>query len=363
MTTTTNAPKPSKPPLVRALEVIAVLGVTLLLMACAGIAFPLQGIFYLAVGWVAYLRRTAPRLELNWPAVATAAACLVAFGLGGHWFLSWSYANRTRESDESTRRWRVTWTSGIAAAVLLSFIAGICVIGLAHQMAWLMRSEQPILESTPEFVFRVQSHNILKQIGRGVIGYEREHAVLPEAATFNERGRPLHSWQTRVLPFIGYKVLYDEINLSRPWDARENRNVFVQRVPEYVHQKDWSQHDSEYAITSYAGNAWLLGGSRRWRTAEITDGTSTTVLCGEATTQPRAWGDPVNWRDPAAGIAHTPAGFGGAFHGVTLFAFADGHATTLSNQIDPAVFRALCTPAAGDKIKEANGDENEIIEP
>ena len=73
-------------------------------------------------------------------------------------------------------------------------------------------------------------------------------------------------------------------------------------------------------------------------------------------TRPRPWGDPVNWRDPALGISHSADGFGGPFENVTQFVFADGHTHAISNKIDPAVLRALCTPAAGDAILNSQDD-------
>jgi hypothetical protein len=355
---TISATTSIKPRRIRGLVPVAVVGVFLLLLSCAGIVFPLQAVFYLVVGWYSYVRRVMPQLGVNWPIVAAAGACLAAVGLGSHWFLSWIYGSVAHERAEPRRRWHPSWTAAITAGILLVFIAGICVVGIAHQTAWLVTSDQPIIESTFEAFYRVQSHNNLKQIGLGLVGYEKENASLPVAATFDERGRPLHSWQTRLLPFVEYKRLYDEIDLSLPWNARENRQAFSQQVSPYVHPRDWSHRDRhEYQISSYAGNAWLLGGSKRWTARKITDGTSTTILCGEAATQPHAWGDPINWRDPAEGLAETPTSFGGPFHGVTLFTFADGHATAISNRIDPAVFRALCTPAAGDKINEPPAQE------
>lgn len=350
----------AKPRRNRGLLSVGVAGILLLLLSCAGIVFPLQAVFYLAVGWFSFVGRVAPQLKLSWPGAATAIASLAVVVIGGHWFLAWIYGSRTIKADEECRRWRLTWSAAMTAVVLFVAVAGICVVGMAHQVAWLMTSKQPVIESTFEAAFRGQSHNNLRQIGLGALGYEKVNAVLPEAATFDQRGRPWHSWQTRLLPFIDHRQLYHEIDLLLPWDARENRQAFAQQVLPYVHLKDWSHGErSDYAITSYAGNAWLLGGSKAWTAREITDGMAATILCGEAATKPRAWGDPINWRDPAAGIAHTPTSFGGAFHGVTLFAFANGRATTISNRIDPSVFRALCSPAAGDKIDEREGQEND----
>jgi hypothetical protein len=176
---------------------------------------------------------------------------------------------------------------------------------------------------------------------------------LPAAATFDEHGRPLHSWQTRLLPFVEQPALYNRINRSLAWDDVENQWPFIQRVPAYMHTKIVLEPDEHgYARSGYAGNAYVLGGTKSWPLVEITDGASKTILCGEAVTAPRPWGDPINWRDPAVGVGERPDSFGGAFNGVTQFVFADGHTAELSNKTDPGVFRALCTPAGGDAVPD-----------
>ena len=62
------------------------------------------------------------------------------------------------------------------------------------------------------------------------------------------------------------------------------------------------------------------------------------------------WGHPANARDPAVGLGH-PAGFGGPWRGgATNVVLADGAATFLSPDIDPAVLTALATPAGGEAV-------------
>lgn len=187
----------------------------------------------------------------------------------------------------------------------------------------------------------------------GLHDYQHVVGSLPAGATLDGSGRPLHSWQTRLLPFVEARPLYNRINLSLPWDDFETQWPFSVPVPAYMHPKMVLEQDERgYARSGYAGNAYVLGGTKSWPIAEITDGASKTVLCGEAVTAARPWGDPVNWRDPAAGIGERPNSFGGAFSGVTQFVFADGHTIQLNNKIDATVLRALCTPAGGEAIRD-----------
>jgi len=60
----------------------------------------------------------------------------------------------------------------------------------------------------------------------------------------------------------------------------------------------------------------------------------------------RPWGDPFNFRDPAAGINAGPASFGGpTVSGGAKFLMLDGSVRFLGHATDPSVLRALSTPA------------------
>jgi prepilin-type processing-associated H-X9-DG protein len=336
----------------RAAKWLAGIAAILLLLGCTGLFFPTQAVFYACLGWIGFLWRVVPQIAVNWSGVATAAVCLVGVLAGGHWFLNWLYVSSPHRAD-SPRVWQPRWTIGVVASVILMFTSGICFVGIAHQTAWLATSKEPIIESSfKHLIHRIQSHDNLKQIGLGIGNYHDLHHALPAGVVFDDRGRPLHGWQTSILPFIEQKELYDRIDRSLPWNAPENKAAFSQHVPAYAHPGLEPQVDDRgYALSGYAGNAYVLGGSRPWKLEEITDGMSKTIVCGEAATRPRPWGDPVNWRDPALGLGCTPDSFGGPSEFGTNVVFADGHVTYLSNEIDRAVFQALCTPAAGDASK------------
>lgn len=73
-------------------------------------------------------------MQPNWLLVAEGAVCVVALGFGGHYFLRWLVAG-----------WRPRWTVLGLAGVLLLFVAGIAIIGITHQTAWLFTAQQPLI--------------------------------------------------------------------------------------------------------------------------------------------------------------------------------------------------------------------------
>ncbi len=49
---------------------------------------------------------------------------------------------------------------------------------------------------------------------------------LPPAYTTDADGKPLHSWHTLILPYMGESHLYNTIDLTKPWDDPENAAAF-----------------------------------------------------------------------------------------------------------------------------------------
>lgn len=89
----------------------------------------------------------------------------------------------------------------------------------------------PAVRRTPrEAARRMQCANNLKQIMLGLHNYVDEHHALPPAYTVDAQGRPLHSWRTLILPYVEQKALYDQIDLSKPWDDPVNA-VALRQIP------------------------------------------------------------------------------------------------------------------------------------
>lgn len=84
---------------------------------------------------------------------------------------------------------------------------------------------------------------------------------------------------------------------------------------------------------------------------EITDGTETTLLVGEAAGNYKPWGDPTNVRDPGLGVGRSLDGFGGppGSEGA-YFLMASGNVRFFSNKTDPKILKAYGTPNGGEKV-------------
>src|SRR5262245_59101405 len=93
-----------------AIQLMIVLGVGLLMLACLGLLLPLELLFHLAFGWVLFLFRVVPRATVDGSGVLTAGICLASFAVGLHLFLRWFF-DQAKSSAE--RRWEVRWTAAV----------------------------------------------------------------------------------------------------------------------------------------------------------------------------------------------------------------------------------------------------------
>jgi prepilin-type N-terminal cleavage/methylation domain-containing protein len=272
----------------------------------------------LALGWTRYLWRVVPKLNPDPWTVGTAVVCLVGFVAGSHLFLC------RLAGGES--RWPLKRTLRCAALVVLMFAAGIGVIGVIHQTSWLVRSPEPLIETDIRGYGRTASANNLKQIGLAA-GNHQEHMNPPEfpRSMFTPAGQPLHSWQTALLPFVEQNHLYQEIDLTKPWTHPANAKPMGARVKVFLNYSFNEEKVNEFGASHYAGNvAVVLGDPKTLQSFPA--GTSNTILAGEVSSNFRAWGDPLNARDPRLG-AH-PHGFGGPRGRPAQFVMLDGSVRT-----------------------------------
>jgi hypothetical protein len=77
--------------------------------------------------------------------------------------------------------------------------------------------------TTPASVSReLQCRNNGKRIGLAILNYESVNGHLPPAYSRDESGNPLHSWRVLILPFLDEEVLYNAIDLTKPWYHPDN---------------------------------------------------------------------------------------------------------------------------------------------
>ena len=203
------------------------------------------------------------------------------------------------------------------------------------------------------------STNNLKQIGLAMWNYHDANGRFPAAYSTDKQGKPLLSWRVHLLPYLEQQVLYHEFHLDEPWDSPHNKKL-IGRMPAVYRfgapsAVDKTDADGKTRYLVPRGEATMFPGDKGVKVAEITDGTSNTVLAVEADeAHAVVWTKPEDWsydpKKPLDGVRNAhPDGF--------LVAMADGSVHFMSNTIDPTTWGALLTRSGGEPVGLQKGDE------
>lgn len=215
----------------------------------------------------------------------------------------------------------------------------------------------PNVEQSRGEARRAQSKYNLKQIGIALFHYHDEHNIFPPGAIETVEGKPYHSWQTQLLPFIDQSssyssgvspnTLYSKIDFNKPWTDPANRPNFQQEISLYLNPNiQETTMPNGYALSHYVGNELLLKKNKGFRIREITDGTSNTIMAIEAGTNFKPWGDPTNVDNPVNMVG---IGKSSPFRGGNHILLANGAVRFISEKIDPEILKTLSTPYSGDE--------------
>ena len=336
--------------LIELLVVIAIIGILFVLLDPIGV------FFWFVFGWIPGIYHLANGLKHEPAAVLIGLASLVFLPMFVHLFLR-------RLPSSVFQTWRLRQSIGIVGVGCTFIVATISMIALIHEMYWIAHPKEPMAK---DYVILMITINNLKGIVWAANQYADEHEnAFPAGGTLLDDGRPGHGWMTQLLPYMedhhnpyGYSLgLYRKIDMQKPWNDPANAPVFQEKAPKFFRTATRRPDDPKYkdaqgyGLTDFAANEHVMPFGRSLRMAEITDGTSNTILCGEVAENPQPWGSPFNARDPALGINRSPHDFGYKKpYNTANFAMCDGSVQKFSDTTDLNVLKALATPNGGESV-------------
>jgi hypothetical protein len=191
------------------------------------------------------------------------------------------------------------------------------------------------------------SSNNLKQIGLAIHNYHDVYRQFPTDIT-DEKGNRLLSWRVRLLPFLEEGPLYEQFRQNEPWDSPHNMQLLA-RMPESLKNPLVADATTTNYLAPRGEGTFWEDGKSKLSFAQITDGTSNTIMVVEANPEKAVpWTKPVDLdvdlRNPAAGVGdQRPDGF--------LALFGDGSVRTIEAATAVDILRALFTRAGGEAVR------------
>jgi len=134
--------------------------------------------------------------------------------------------------------------------------------------------------------------NSMKQIALACFNYESTYGHFPNNI-YDDQGNAMLSWRVRLLPYLEEQELYDQFHLDEPWDSEHNRRLAA-RMPVVFQSASGAPASSQTRFQSFHHETSVFPGQQEIRLAQITDGTSNTLLFVQ--TEPAA---AVEWTKPA----------------------------------------------------------------
>jgi type II secretory pathway pseudopilin PulG len=176
---------------------------------------------------------------------------------------------------------------GRLAPRLIELLVVLGIIGML--LAFFLPARRTVSESAR----RAQYGHNLRQIALALQEYESVHHALPPAYTVDAAGKPLHSWRTLILPFLGEQALYEKIDLSKPWDDPTNKaaretHVSTYRCPSVAGPP---RHTTYLAVVAPNG---CFQSTQPRKLSEITDDRNLTLMVMEVDA-----GRAVHWMSPS----------------------------------------------------------------
>jgi hypothetical protein len=219
--------------------------------------------------------------------------------------------------------------------------------GAPFEMAEASRILMSFVQNARVASRRFDSVENLKQIGLAFHNYAASNNHLPPPVLHGGKsGKVPYSWRVALLPYLECQELYNQYNFDEPWDGPNNRKLIdhMPKVYGYPAVDGTSKTHTSYFV--FTGPETLLGKGEEPSFANITDGTSNTLLAVEANRQ-------VPWTKPED-IPFDPQGalpeLGGFTPDGVNALFGDGSVRYIKKSINPIVLKALITRAGGEVI-------------
>ncbi len=217
---------------------------------------------------------------------------------------------------------------------------------ISHELAAVLPEvAKMVKEAQPEG--RSISSNNLKQLGLAMHNYLDANGRFPTDIKSTD-GKPLLSWRVAILPYVEQSDLYQEFKLDEPWDSEHNKTLIARMPKIYRSPRQGDELKDRTTYLAPLGNGLMWDDPKGVRIADVTDGTSCTILLVESDDEHAVvWSKPddivIDKKNPTKGLlGHWDDGF--------LTLWADASVRFVSKNY--SAIWAMFTKAGGEALPE-----------
>jgi prepilin-type processing-associated H-X9-DG protein len=229
----------------------------------------------------------------------------------------------------------------------------------------------PAVQQAREAARRTQSMNNLKMLGIAVHNYHDSFNSFPSGTVASQTLKPNErlSWAASLLPFLEEATVYSTLDTKQPWNSQANSAALQATLSVFQNpsQRGVRQNPSSGDYIGVAGigpdaaelpktdpRAGVFGYDRKVGFRDITDGSSNTIMFGDASAPNVSMF--AGGRDTVRGFSQSPYingpdGFGSPHPGGMHFAFVDGSVRFFSANVDEKVLEGLATIAGSEVVE------------
>jgi hypothetical protein len=154
-----------------AIAVLAIVVVFLIGMSGAG--FIIEVPFYLAFGWIFFLKDNLTRMNFGWEMIASSVIGWTFCLWLTHAFCQWV------ARQKNVAPWRFRQTLRLNILVFLFFAASCALVGCVHQSIWLLTN--PVVVARAGGMQKMLDMSNMEQIHHLLLNYENDHGTFPES--------------------------------------------------------------------------------------------------------------------------------------------------------------------------------------
>jgi prepilin-type processing-associated H-X9-DG protein len=218
----------------------------------------------------------------------------------------------------------------------------------------------PAVRAAREAARRAACISGFKMEGMAIHNYHDMHKAFPPAYLADEHGKPMHSWRVLLMPYLESRNFYERYRFDEPWDSPHN-STLAERPDlgfcsqQYLCPSDPRRKTHDTSSVMPVGPGAISDGPNSTSFGGIPDGSSNTIVRGEMCPSGIHWMEPrdLDVRTMSYKI-NDPNGTGfRSYHpGIVNVLFGDGSVTSVSEDIDPDLLKALITIDGGEPVNE-----------